>query len=86
MNNTGIFYAKNKHTSKITLTLLVIVSMFIILWLAIEVRAENEYALCSTLCEIAEADPIYYADYEKGSPEYWNTYCNQMLNTKAQCK
>jgi len=31
-------------------------------------------------------DFVPLSELEHGSKEYWNTYCNEMLNTKFECK
>lgn len=29
---------------------------------------------------------LYYSKYEQGSKEYWQSYCNGVLNTDFECK
>jgi len=55
----------------------------------INAKADTIIAVCPPEIEGRECGKVikekYYADYEKNSPEYWNTYCNQMLGTKFEC-
>jgi phosphorylcholine metabolism protein LicD len=89
--NIGIFHAKHRFTSWKTLTLLIVFSALIVLWLSLDIYSSNIYANCTEKCikqqkEQAENPPQrYYAEYEYGSKDYWNAYCNQMVGTKFEC-
>ena len=51
---------------------------------AVEAKAETIIAVAPITVEVE--DVKYYAEFEQGSWEIINAYCNQMLGTVYQCK
>ena len=69
---------------KISITILILFCL-IMFGISLYSKIATTYAFCGGECHKIQAD-TYYAEYARGSREYWNAYCNQMLHTIFECK
>ena len=47
---------------------------------------ENGGCSIDTCPEVVKGDFVPLSKLEHGSREYWRVYCNEMLDTKFECK
>ena len=84
-------FVENRYTSWKTLLLLMVFSITAFGFLSaslVDYQSQFIYAQCpevdvdGRVCGSIPIPPVY----EKYSQEWWTQYCNQMINTKYECK